>query len=441
MKLTVWSRCAAVILAVSLTVLAGCGKPAGDAAQPSQETTPEVQQGPVELTLWTYYENGWQSTIDAFRREHPNIDIKVTSYPFAEYAQKYLSALADGTGPDIMLVDSAHLGDFGAIEGVENLLSPPYDAGRYKADFSPSMWDSMMSLDGKRLISLPLDTAPSVTYYRADLLKAYGFPDEPEALGKFMENPDNWLAIGEELQKHGSYIVQWESDLIHLHEASMPFFDRSLNLMRNNDTMVRALDIAKTVNQKGLDANVDIWTEVGEKAVKSGKIAMLYLGTWGADQIQAWAPEQEGKWRATRLPFGLYGFENSSSFILPSEGKHKKEAWQFVEHTATVASKKGEGGGTHAYLPSRGNANVMAQTNPYMGGQHTNALYESLAGQMKERMVTPLDTKAQEIWTDGILSGIEANTDSKTILEGIEKEIGKKLGRDKEILLQWQKNQ
>ncbi|AEI45514.1 ABC transporter substrate-binding protein [Paenibacillus mucilaginosus] len=434
-------RFTAALPAFCLAVLAGCSQPADPPLPAPPADSPAVSQGSVELTMWTYYPNGWDATIAGFRRHYPEIDIKVEVHPFAEYSQKYLAALADGTAPDILMVDSAHLGEFGAIEGVENLLSPPYEAGRYQAGFSPAMWDSMLSLDGGRLIALPLATAPSLTYYRADLLKAYGFPDEPEALGTFMEDPANWLAMGEELLKHGSYITQWDNELIRFFEASTPLFDRNLNFQRSSAEFERALDLAKEVNHRGLDANVDVWNEVGEKAVRSGRIAMLYLGTWGADQIQAWAPELEGKWRAARLPFGLYGFENSSSFLLPSQGRHKAEAWKFIEHSVTVASKDGMGGSIPAYLPARGNPVELERANAYLGGQRTYALFEELAGRMKERTVTPLDKKAQAIWSQAIVKGVEADQDSKALLEEVRKEIEKRLGRDKEILLEWKNKQ
>ncbi|MVO98426.1 ABC transporter substrate-binding protein [Paenibacillus lutrae] len=431
----------AIILLLCIVTAAGCAPFAKQTAiQEGQEVNyntnapTEKPAENIELTLWSHY-NGFEAAIAKFQALNPNVKINTKLFTYAEYVSAYLQAIADGTPPDIMMVDSGDFGHFTAIEGLENLLDAPYQAGKYAKEFSPALWDSAMGADGKSLISFPLATGPTVTYYRADILEKHGFPSEPEELAVYMEDPANWLNMARKLRGSGIYITQWDNETLLLFEKTMGTFDRKLNFIRSNQIFYKAVSIAKTVNDDGLEAHLDIWTDAGVKAIRDGNLAMMYLGTWGADQIKSWAPETEGKWRETRLPFGLYGWQNSSNFVLPSAGKNKEMAWKFIEFAVTEQSKEGLFGAVPAYLPARGNAKELAVTNPFLGGQKAYALHEKMMAKVQEFPITPLDYKAQEVWQRGIIEGIERKKDTQKIVEDARAEVEKAVQRDKEILL------
>ncbi|MFC4103385.1 ABC transporter substrate-binding protein [Paenibacillus xanthanilyticus] len=404
--------------------------PPAEGADKTQEIDPNIS---AELTLWVYYK-GFDKLIPQFQKLYPNVKVTVKDFLYASYENEFLQALADGDVPDVMLVDSAQFGSFSSIKGVENLLDPPYNAGQYEKDFSEALWRSNMSLDRKRLVGFPLSSSPIVTYYRKDIMDKYGFPSEPKALGDYMADKDNWLNMAKTLKQDGIYLTQWDPEIVLNFERTQSFFDDELRFQRNNELFKEAIDIAKVIHDLNLAAHLDVWTSSGEEAVRKGSIAMMYMGTWGGDQIKAWAPESAGLWRETRLPFNLYGWQNSANFILPSDGKNKALAWKFIEFYVTEASKNGMAGSVPAYLPARGNPKELASVNPYMGNQPVYALHEELVNKMAELVPTPLDAKAAAIWDKMLAQGIERKMDTATMLDGIEERIVSSLATEIDIL-------
>jgi multiple sugar transport system substrate-binding protein len=428
------------ILLALILLLTGCLTKAStedpDSQNPQEnETATPTEEEAIELTLWAWY-GGWDDVIAEFNKKYPNVTIKVETSSYGDQATKYLGALAGGTVPDIMVIDSEYFGQFTSIAGLEDLRQSPYNAEKYKADFNPGLWNNSLSWDRSKLIAFPFASSPFVTYYRADIMEKYGFPSEPEELAKYMEDPANWLKIAETLRKDNIFITQWDNEVVRLYERSQTLFDQQFQLQRNNEDFIKALDLGKTVNQKGLDANVDVWTNIGADYVKDGKLAMLYLGTWGTEQIKAWAPESAGNWRMTRLPFGLNGWLGSTVFTLPSQSEHKEMAWKFIEfYTTEYSINIGLHGSTPAYLPALSNPYDINK-NGFLGGQITYNITKELAKTMQPHLLTPIDTKANSIWYKGVLSGIERDDDSKKIIDGIENDLISQLGKDIEILLQ-----
>ncbi|RIX60419.1 extracellular solute-binding protein [Paenibacillus nanensis] len=399
---------------------------------PAVEKISERSMEPVQLEVWAYYA-GWESIEEGFEEKYPNVDLTVKAFPFDAYATVYKEALASGETPDVMVVDSEQFGQFTTIAGLENLAD--YGAEQYRADFRESLWDSNYSFDGTSMIGFPYGSSTLMTYYRADIMEQYGFPSEPEELALFMENPDNWLAVARALKKDDRYIAQWATEITALYDSTQGVFDESMAFRRNNETYRNALDFVKKVHEEGLVSLVDVWTEAGSQTVRDGDLAMLYMGTWGADQIKAWAPDTSGKWRATRLPFHLYGWSNSTSFMLPSASDQKAWAWAFIEYAATEWPLKGIGGSVPAYIPAReANAAKLEETDDFFGGQRLYVLNMQLTENMKEHRLTPLDGRAKGIWSQAVNKGIERKKDAAAIIAEAEQAILTEMGKEIDIL-------
>lgn len=209
-----------IILIMSFLLVVGCQKKVEEIDQSTMDTQSNKSESTVELELWSYYGEGWDTVIDAFKEIHPNIKVKVSTLPYDTYVNYYLRALANKEVPDLMVIDSSHFGLFKAIDGLDNLLEPPYQLTKYKENFSIPLWNMGLSHDESRMVGLPYETSPLVTYYRADLMEKYGFPSDPETLGNFLEDPNNWLEIGKALKQDHISITQWLMDPIHIYEST-----------------------------------------------------------------------------------------------------------------------------------------------------------------------------------------------------------------------------
>ncbi|SHK25013.1 multiple sugar transport system substrate-binding protein [Clostridium cavendishii DSM 21758] len=388
------------------------------------------------LKLWTHY-GGWERSINEFKKDHPDINIEVETFKFDDYVKKYLKALSTGEVPDLMVIDSTSWGNFNSIYGLEDLKKEQYGIAKYENDFDKELWNLGHRFDSKELIGIPFATAPLVLYYRADIMSKYGFPSEPEELGKYIENPENWFKIARTLKKDNIYISEKVTDPMKMAISQYGYYDNNLNFLGNISEFKELLNISKKMKQESLVSYLDLWKEEGVQALKEGKLAMIStFGSWGSGQIENWVPEQAGKWRVTRLPFNIYGWNNSSILSMPTGSKHKEAAAKFIEFYCFKFKQNDLVGSVPGYIPSRNNLKRLEYSNKFLGGQKEQKFYEYLMSKTNEHIVTPLDEKTLGIWEKDINDGIADNKGADAIMDSIRSDIDKTLGEERKILLE-----
>ncbi|MGL5676254.1 MAG: ABC transporter substrate-binding protein [Cellulosilyticaceae bacterium] len=414
-------------------VLVGCGQGTPRVEEGEKEVVPVVEEKRT-LEIWTHY-NEFDQTIESFKEKHPEVEVVVKTIPFTEYEVSYFNGLMQGCEADLMFIDSNDFGGFRALDVFEDLNQAPYNAGTYQNAYDKEMWEIGKSFDKTRLNGIAVASAPVVTYYRADIMEKYGFPSEPEELGGFMEDPAHWLEIALKLKEDNIYITQWIAEPLRVMGTSMPYFNENLEYMRDNNKVKQMIEIGQELDRNNALAYVDVWVEEGEAYLRNDQLAMLYLGSWGTEQIEKWVPEQAGKWRATRLPFNTYGWNNSSLMCIPTTSDDKELAWEFIEDHIFKNDPQIRVGSVAGYLPNRKNPEAMAIENAFLGGQKEQELYEQLMEHTNEYTITPLDEKAEAIILDQVNKGVTEGATADVILERIKYEIETQLKEDKEILL------
>ncbi|GAE07090.1 ABC transporter substrate-binding protein [Paenibacillus sp. JCM 10914] len=416
--------------------------PKQDDAQQEEATVPEepVKDLSGELELWSFDPEMFPEAVEAFQAKYPKVKVNVVNMEKDEMHDKALTAIAAGTGgPDVLFLEGGYFKRFTSIEGLEDLLAAPYDAGQFQGEFTEANWKRWMSIDGKRLIGMPWDMPPAVTYYRADILEENGFPTDPAELMQYIMNSDNFMNMARTLKQKGVYLLEWRDQPVGLMNSGISFFDSDLNYRRNADGFVKGLDISKQIAQEELYLGQSIWSEEGQQAIKNGKLAFVYMGSWGDNIIESWAGEdQAGKWRATGLPFGAYGGQGGSVLSILSQSKNKELAWEFIKFNLASAegqlvwTKKGIMPG---WKPAWEFPEFKNVKDPYFGDQNTNQLYAALLDKVPASVETPLDDKASEVWGPGIAEVMEKNLDSKAALQKIEDDIMAAVAADRQKLL------
>lgn len=416
-----------------------------ETAEPAETADPVVEEEAPnkdlsgEVTIWSWYPEAIDVIVPGFNKMYPNIKINNVTMEWGETHEKGLTTLASGSGaPDILMIDNGQMANFNTVEGLDDLLLPPYNAGKYKAEFPESNWERYLSLDGKRLLAFPWDLPPAVTWYRMDVLEEAGFPSDPDELGVFMEDPENFLNMAQTLKAQDKYLLEWNNQILDIYLMGMGFFDRDLNYLRNTDYIVKALDYAKKGAQLQLGANVSMWSDEGKQAMNAGKLAMIYSGSWMGGGLEEPLAETAGKYRVAKLPFGVYGGWGGSSYSIPSQGKNKEAAWAYIQYALATIEGQTEHikiscmpGWKPAWeLPTYEEVEVE-----FLGGQKSNILYAQLVDKIPAVVRTPLDAKAQEIWNQGITDAIEKNQDSRAALQKIADDIEAAVANDKAKLL------
>lgn len=420
-----------------------------DTTEPAktEETTadPEPAAEPPKdlsgkLTVWTFATNTHEKMNEAFQAKYPNVQLDFQILSWDDMQKNLKNALATGTGgPDVAMIEGGWFATMNTGEGLEDLLAAPYNAGDLKDKFTDANWQRWHSLDGKKLLGLPWDIPPMVTFFRPDILEENGYPSDPVELGEYIANEDNFLNMAQALKAKGIYILEQNDTIFNLYTQGEGYFDRSLNYVRNNEKFAHGLDLAKKVKQLDLAfKDCALWCDPGKQALASGKIAMLYYGGWATGTIKDAAPDTLGKWRTTTLPFGTTAAQGGSTMGILSQSQNKELAWEYLKFC--FASDEGqlafvEQGGSPGYIPAWSFPQVADKTQEMLGDQKYNEVWNPLAQKINTLWVsTPFDTDAGTIFSAGIADAIDKNTDSKAALQKIQDDIEAKFKVQKDEL-------
>ena len=148
----------AAVLASTAALVAGL-------AACSNTAQPEGQAGAADLE-WGFWDQGssndtWKALAAQVSEENPDIQVKLTTSPFADYFTKLQSQLAAGTTPCIVSMQSLRLPAFkDALEPLGPLLD--------KVGFDESEWNAgalkALQVDGEQYaVPYGLSTMPSQT--------------------------------------------------------------------------------------------------------------------------------------------------------------------------------------------------------------------------------------------------------------------------------------
>lgn len=394
-----------------------------------------------EVTYWTFLDNKEMDAElqKAFNEAYPNIKLKTIFVPFGDLHDKLQTTLAAGKGaPDVALVEQGQFPRYSTGNVLEDLLQPQYDAGKYQTLVSEYNWNRWSSIDGSKLLGMPWDITPGVTYYRADIFEELGLPSDPAELGEYIQEPENFFTLAQTLKANGKYAMEWRDSPVHWLGDSYGYYDDEMNWVRNTDEFVKFLDISKQVNQLKIAPHDGILSDKGKQRVKKGESPMFVAGNWAARALAENFPDQKGKWRATTMPFGLNVGMGGSTFVIPSQSGNKDAAWAFVEFitTSEAAWKLWiEESIQPDYKHITSQEFYLAHTNPYLGDQEDYKLYNELAGLIPIRRYTRLDGMAWPLWVEGVLKALDKNIDSKTAIQQTQENVENKLKTEKEKLV------
>lgn len=130
----------------------------------------------VTLNFWTLFDGGdgdnMQALVDEFNKTHPNIQVKNTKLVWGEYYTKLITAVGNGTGPDVGISHTSRLPDL-----IDQGVATPIDdaakaAGLDWGAFNQNLLNATI-MDGEHY-AVPLDTHPFIMYYNKTLLKDAG---------------------------------------------------------------------------------------------------------------------------------------------------------------------------------------------------------------------------------------------------------------------------
>ncbi|WP_068315837.1 extracellular solute-binding protein [Polycladidibacter hongkongensis] len=366
-----------------------------------------AQAGDIRLDGFPDFNSHLDKIIPVYQEDHADANITYQMNNHGDHHKRLTTNLATGSGAgDIAIVDVGFIGTFINSGGFENLSGADYGADALADQFVGYAWAQGKGADGNQY-GIPVDIGPGVMYYRRDALKAVGTD-----IDSVIKDWDSYIAYGRELKKRNIYLIADAADVAGLiirttvKEGEGFYFDKDGNSLITSQRFVTAFNLAKTIRDEGLDAEIGSWTNEWYDAFKSGSVATQLSGAWLLGHLQNWmAPDTAGLWGVSNLPNGIYGSWGGSFLAIPKQAKNKKEAWEFIKFMsadprAQIAGLKNIGAFpvlTQTYTDS-----AFDEPIDFLAGQQGRQLFAHVA----QRVPAVAPMKGDLIAEDVVLNGV-----------------------------------
>jgi lactose/L-arabinose transport system substrate-binding protein len=360
-----------------------------------------------EITLW-----GWKAAVTDtlqksgiltdFQAEYPDIKVNIVEYSPADVYQKLPLALSAGEGgPDVALVENSHLAQFIDLGGLMDLtdrIKPYVDKmNKYK------WYDA--TKDGK-YYAMPWDSGPVVLYYRRDVFKKAGLPDDPDAVTKLIATWDDYLTAcktikekaGAEcfsLNKANNYGRLYE---MMLWQQGLGYYNDKGEVTVDSPENIATLEKLGEFWKAGVVSDQQEWTDpwYAELASLDKPIATIVEASWMGVFLKTWiAAGTAGKWGVALMPAMKAGQpraanDGGSTFVILDQSKNKEAAWAFVEFALGRDKSQLKMFGISDFIPSLETTYsdaVFNEPDPFFGGQVARKVYADVVKQIPHAFV------------------------------------------------------
>ena len=319
-------------LAAAGIILAGCSSSSGSGGDASGGT----------VTLWARDSQSrfMQQLADEFNKTH-DTQVKVTLVPAAEYVQKFGTAAAGGSAPDVASIDLVYVPYFASVGALTD-ISDNWNQLSYKDDMSPGHVAQGVYDDG--VYSVPFSADVSAMFYNKDLFAAAGLDPEapPTTMAEVKDAAQKITALGD-----GNYGFVFSGACGGCNIFSMtPYVWASGGDVLSSDGTTAQLDSTEVTNT--LTTYRDMWdggampelvqSDSGSNAgdaFKAGKAGIMNWGTFFVGALEDEADGAKFDWGVALIPgeeSGQVGsFAGGDNLTIPSGSKNPAGAWEFLE--------------------------------------------------------------------------------------------------------------
>ncbi|WP_285502733.1 ABC transporter substrate-binding protein [Actinokineospora sp. NBRC 105648] len=383
----------------------GCGT--GAAAGP----------GPLEISIATFSEFGYDDLIAEYQASHPGILVRhERTGQGGPYHQQLFTKLGTGSGlTDVVAIEEGYLAD---ALGKSRLFNDLREIG--PADVRPQRWLDWKYAAGTAkdgtLVGYGTDVGPLAMCYRRDLFAAAGLPSTPEAVKPLFADWAAYFAAGDSyVARTGKAWFDSDAQIFNAMHNQLPtgFFSTDDTLViESNSAIRRNWNAVTAAGTRGQTAKLPAFSPEWNAGFRSGAFATKTCPSWMLGVIEAQAgPENAGKWAVTDAFPGGGGNWGGSYLAVPKQSKHPREAAELAAWLTEPAQQVKAFARTGNF-PSQVEAlrwpRLLATTNPYFGGARTGELFAAQARKVgKAQYKGPGDGRIQEDATTPALAAVE----------------------------------
>ncbi|WP_313279334.1 ABC transporter substrate-binding protein [Timonella senegalensis] len=333
-------RLPAIIASVAaLTLLGAC---ASDPETPDAEKPGATEEGGAlkgDVDLWVYpviadevqHRAFWDKHIEGFKKENPDVNVKVEIFPWANRDEAITTAVASGTTPDAIYLIPDQLANYAdALESVDEYISADH-----VKDILPNVVENV-SIDG-RMVGVPILTSSNTLICNAAAFEEAGVTDYPTTLDEFMALGDTFKAKDIYLSNYRGAIEETLNMTFYpyLWQMGGNVFAEDGSIAFNSPEGVKALEYVKTLVDKGYsEKDLVTTTPAAEQtAIAKGKVACTNSNApvdvepfWGLENIKVLPPLKD----AEQVAYGTVG-----SFSMFKGGDAKDATGAFLDYVTT----------------------------------------------------------------------------------------------------------
>jgi multiple sugar transport system substrate-binding protein len=378
-----------------------------------------------------------EAAIPAWKKLHPNVDIKVVSRQFADHHTAMTTALSTSFYlPDVMALEVGYVGRFAQGGGLEDLSKAPYDIRRLAALYVPYAFQQATSRAGA-VVAAPTDIGPGTLLYRADILARANVSE-----AELTRSWDSYVDAGIRIKAAtGAYLLPHAREMkdILIRTGIQPgeglYFDKDSRVLVNSPRFMRAFELARKIRQHKLDARVSAWSNEWSEGFKRGTLATQMSGAWLAGHLGNWlAPGTAGLWRAAQLPEGAWA-AYGGAFLAIARGApaaNKPLAWEFIrfmtlDRERQLAAFKQQDA-FPALLAAHDDA-FFEQPLQFLGGQRARLLWRTAAQHASAVDVHKQDSFASEVIDTELDKVLDRGKDIALALADAERLLAKRARR------------
>ncbi|SJN43828.1 N-Acetyl-D-glucosamine ABC transport system, sugar-binding protein [Microbacterium esteraromaticum] len=283
----------AVTAAIAVGALAGC----------TSDSPAEGGEAEGPLTVWIMGDSGANfEELVAPWAEESGTEVEVVAVPWDGIDERLTTAVASGSGPDVLQVGLSKLrtfADAGALMPLDDHLED--HPGLAPENFPDGIAGDASAVGGET-VSIPWVSDTRVLFTRTDILAENGIDSPPTTWEDLRADAKTLAGRGD--GQYGYYIPQWDSPLPVFMTWSNggDIIDADGNVDFDTPEFAAAVDTYTGLYADGsVPTNADFDQAQG---FISGVAPMLISGPYLAATIAGSAPELEGQWTVSAVPAG-----------------------------------------------------------------------------------------------------------------------------------------
>ena len=300
----------------------------------------------VEIEYWQYFFDArvaaMEQLIENFEKANPDITVKMTHFPYADYRTKVAAAIPAGEGPDVVQLFYGWLNDYKAANLIQPLPADAFDPDTIDTEFFPMV--SAMR-EGDNYWALPTAVRSLALFYNTRLFDAAGIDGPPETLEEMLEIgaklterdgagniTQAGLTMGMTAQDH-----HWFREGLVRQFGGEPYLDDYKTVNYNTPAGVEAMEFYVGLGEDGGIGAIGFMDEP-QAAFKAGRAGMHIDGSF---RIGSLNKTRGLKWAVAELPATGDGMRsNYSSYWVnaittKAEGEKYDAAVKFMAYVTS----------------------------------------------------------------------------------------------------------